>query len=318
MIIEQIAAGLGLPVKYVVKLSNGASHHYKSYQIRKKSGGFRTIHHPSRRLKAIQTWILRNILSSFPVHDAAVAYRKGKSTFDNASVHASARFLLRLDLEAFFPSIVVDDFRRYVETYRTLFDGWTAEDYRCVSGLLFRAGQLTIGAPTSPTLSNILCAGIDVAIAEMSRIKKIRYTRYADDLFFSGDTPNVLGTVPSEVEAILRASVIPQNLRLNRKKTVFSSKKNNRQVTGITLGSDGIPRVPRSYKRLIRSLIHRFGLLSDKEKISLAGMISYVVGFEPSFMNGLVKKYGFDTYQLVTQLKTLEERQEIHKKSRPR
>ncbi len=266
MIIEQIASGLGLPVKYVQKLSNAASHHYKSYLVKKKNGGFRTIDHPSRRLKAVQQWILRNVLSSLPIHDAALGYRQGISIFDNAAIHAQSRFLLRLDLENFFPSITADDFAHYVASAPHQFHGWTEQDIRCVSNLLFRKGKLTIGAPTSPALSNALCMTIDSAIAEMCRRMKLKYSRYADDLFFSSNIPNVLVAVPDEVRTILRETTIPANLRLNAAKTIHSSKKRNRMVTGITLGSDAKPHVPRSYKRLIRSMIYKFSGLNDQQK----------------------------------------------------
>jgi RNA-directed DNA polymerase len=219
-----------------------------------------------------------------------------------------------LDLTDFFPSIVADDFISYVSALPTAFNGWTDQDVQCVSRLLFRNQRLTIGAPTSPALSNALCFGIDVAITAMSEAKEIRYTRYADDLFFSSDAPNVLGTVLSEVEGILQAAAIPKGLRLNKAKTIHSSKKRNRQVTGIVLGSDGKPHVPRAYKRTIRSMIHRFAGLGEQEKTSLAGMISYVIGHEPSFTNSLIKKYGFEVFKTVTELKSLEERQVLHAK----
>jgi len=311
MITERIAAGLGLPIQFILNLSSSASHRYKTYKVRKKHGGFRTIHHPSRRLKAVQIWILRNILVSLPVHDAAAAYRQEKSVLDNAKVHAGGRFLLRLDLTDFFPSITADDFVRYVRASPIYFEGWSEQDIQCVSALLFRKGRLTIGAPTSPALSNALCFEIDLAIKAMSASKEIRYTRYADDLFFSSDAPNVLQSVSAEVESLLQQASIPKGLQLNKAKTIHSSKKRNRQVTGIVLGSDGKPHVPRAYKRVIRSMIHRFAGLSDQEKASLAGMISYVVGHEPNFTNSLIKKYGFAVFTTVTELKTLEERQRL-------
>jgi RNA-directed DNA polymerase len=281
MIAEKMAASIGIPVDRLIKLSNGASHRYKMYSVPKKRGGVRLIYHPARRLKSAQSWILQNVLATLPVHPAATAYRPGKSILDNAEIHASGRFLLRLDLKDFFPSITAIDFSRYVGNNPSDFKGWTEVDVRCISGLLFRNGRLTIGAPSSPALSNALCFEMDVAIDNMCRGKKIRYTRYADDLFFSISAPNVLKDVQADVEAVLRSISLPADLHLNSGKTVHSSKKRNRQVTGINLGSDGKPHVPRSYKRQIRSMVHRFASLSEAEKTSLAGMISYVVGHEP-------------------------------------
>jgi RNA-directed DNA polymerase len=114
------------------------------------------------------------------------------------------------------------------------------------------------------------------------------------------------------VEDILDSSAIPAGLHINKAKTIHSSKKRNRQVTGVTLGSDCKPHIPRAFKRRIRGMIHRFAKLSDQERVSLAGMISYVVGHEPTFTNSLVKKYGFETFKTVTELKTLADRQQIH------
>lgn len=314
MITEKMAASIGIPVERLVKLSNGASHRYKMYLVPKKRGGVRQIFHPARRLKSAQSWILQNVLTKLPVHPAAMAYRVGKSILDNAAAHASGRFLLRLDLKEFFPSITAKDFARYIGENPLYFEGWTDPDFRCVAGLLFRNGRLTIGAPSSPALSNALCFAMDVAVDTMCSTKKIRYTRYADDLFFSSSTPNVLKDIPAAVDNILRAILVPADLHLNIDKTVHSSKKRNRQVTGINLGSDGQPHVPRAYKRQIRSMIHRFVTLGEAEKTTLAGMISYVVGHEPDFTNSLIKKYGFEVFKAVTTLKSLEERQAIHKR----
>jgi len=312
MIIEQIATSLGLPQGYILNLSNGASHNYKTYQIKKKNGGLRVIHHPSRKLKAVQNWLLKNVLASLPVHDAATAYRVGRSIYYNALVHSNSRYLLRIDLSNFFPSITADDFARYASTRSSLFSGWTAEDLQAVARLLFLQKKLTIGAPTSPSLANILCYEVDCEIEELCKTKDVVYTRYADDLFFSCDAPNVLGDLTDQIRVILNDAELPANLSINPAKTVHSSKKKNRQVTGITLGSDGKPHVPRKYKRLIRSQIFKYEELDDRQKVSLTGMISYVAGCEPDFINRLISKYGFEKINYVMTLRPLEERQRLH------
>lgn len=95
MIISQMAEALGLSITFVANLTKTASYEYKSYAIAKRDGGYRTICHPSRRLKALQRWLLLNVIDRLPVHNAAYAYRHGRSVFDNARVHASSRYLLR-------------------------------------------------------------------------------------------------------------------------------------------------------------------------------------------------------------------------------
>jgi RNA-directed DNA polymerase len=101
--IGQMAKDLGVTTRFIAAFAQGASHAYKTYSIRKKDGGFRTIDHPSKQLKAMQRWLLSYLLNSLPVHPAAMAYQKKKSIFDNASLHAGSHYLLRMDCKDFFP-----------------------------------------------------------------------------------------------------------------------------------------------------------------------------------------------------------------------
>jgi len=312
MIIERMTVELGLTPQFVKNLAITASYEYKKFTVKKKNGGDRDIFHPSRKLKSVQIWMLRKILEQFPVHEAATAYRPGLSIYDNATRHASGRYLLRLDLEKFFPSIKISDFSKFIENNPDTFENWTAEDKRCTSLLMFRSGELTIGAPTSPALSNILCFQLDVEVSKMARHHGLMYTRYADDLFFSSIKPNVLASVTEEVKIILDQITIPAALKINQNKTWHSSKKGRRRVTGVTLGSDGKPHIPRSYKRIIRSMVHKYEQLNEMQKVALPGMISFVAGEEPEFVNSLITKYGFERISQVTKVLSLAERQRIH------
>ena len=294
MIIEKICNELSLPSSYVRRLVLSASHQYKRYEIPKKAGGTRTILHPSKRLKALQRWLLANIIEVWPVHPAAMAYRKGLTILDNAKVHAKSKYLLRMDLQNFFPSLKVQDMREYSKKRPGLFVGWTSEDFESFCRLVFREGQLTIGAPTSPAVSNALCFDLDVAISALCQSHGVAYTRYADDFFFSNSEKGVLVQVQSEVETLVASFQIPVGLQINKAKTRHSSKRKSRRVTGIVIGSDEAAHVSRHTKRKVRSQVHRLEILSPKERASLAGMISYITGFEPDFMNVLIMKYGFE------------------------
>jgi RNA-directed DNA polymerase len=131
MIIDRIAADLGLTTSFINTFARGASHAYKTYVIRKRGGGEREIHHPSKQLKALQRWFLQYVLSALPVHPAAMAYIKHRSIFDNATIHADSRYLLRMDFENFLPSITETDLRVYIDNHRTsLFAAWTNSDNR--------------------------------------------------------------------------------------------------------------------------------------------------------------------------------------------
>lgn len=292
MIVEKMARELGLPNVFITSLARTASHEYKEYKIPKRTGGFRLIHHPAKRLKALQRWLLTHVVQWLPVHSAAKAYRLGGSIFDNASVHASSRYLLRMDLTDFFPSIKQVDIEKYIARNTALFSEWSDSDIKIFCKLVSRNGALTIGAPTSPALSNVVCFEMDASLEAICTRSRVTYTRYADDLFFSTENPNVLQGIENTVMKIISDLEIPSGLKINRKKTRHSSKRGARRVTGIVIGSDGQAHIGRRYKRKIRALIHKFNTLSPSTRASLSGMISYANGFDPQFVNSLITKYG--------------------------
>lgn len=273
-----MSTSLGLSEKFVTGIARGATYEYKTYTINKRTGGLRTIHHPSRRLKALQRWLLINVIETLPVHPSAMAYRKGLSILDNARLHAESRYLLRMDLTDFFPSITESDLRNYIRQHSVHFLGWTTEDIDVVSGLVCRRAALTIGAPSSPALSNALCYDLDVVLHTLAEKRCVTYSRYADDLFFSTRERDVLFEVEKDVSKAITEIEVPGNLKLNTVKTRHSSKRGARRVTGIVLGSDGLAHVGRGLKRKIRSLIYSLETLDQSQRKSLAGMIAYASG----------------------------------------
>ena len=294
MILEKLCRDLTLPVAFVLSIARGASHEYKTYDIPKRSGGFRTIHHPSRRLKAIQRWLLTNVILRLPTHEAAMAYRVGRSTLDNARPHVGSDYLLRMDFLSFFESISSRDLRAYIRERAHLFVDWNSEDVDFFCDIVCKNDALTIGAPTSPALSNVICFDLDQALQTHCQVRSIEYTRYADDLFFSTRTPNILITLENEVPRICGSLAFPSGLRVNASKTRHSSKRGTRRVTGVVLGSDEKPYVGRALKRRIRAQIHHLERLNPTERLALAGIIAYVIGYDPNFMNSLINKYGFE------------------------
>ena len=292
MILEQMSQELNLPVTFIAGLAVGASHEYRTFTIPKRNGSRRTIYHPSRRLKALQRWLLLKIIEPLPIHDAAMAYRRNTSILENAERHVNSRYLLRLDFQSFFESITEHDVRLYISDHQPYFDGWPASDVDVFCRLICRNGALTIGAPTSPALSNRVCFELDQRIDGYCQGQGITYTRYADDLFFSTNHKGVLRLLEDEVPRVCAALRFPANLRVNLAKTRHASKRRARRVTGIVLGSDARAHIGRSLKRRIRTQIYRLETLDEKQRSSLSGLIAYAVGLDPNFMNSLINKYG--------------------------
>lgn len=114
-LIRTCALATGMTLAEVVRIASIGPKRYKVYQIAKRSGGMRTICHPSRELKSLQYVFLREILCILPVHEAATAYKHGSSIKANAAAHISSRVILKFDFENFFPSITVEDWAEFTK-----------------------------------------------------------------------------------------------------------------------------------------------------------------------------------------------------------
>jgi retron-type reverse transcriptase len=215
----------------------------------------------------------------------------------NAAKHASNRFLLKLDFRDFFHSITANDLEAFL-TGRENVD-LSPEDIVRLKKILFwnqrREGRLimSIGAPSSPMLSNILMYEFDKKVQTFCTKKKVKYSRYADDLTFSANRPNVLREVEVQVAEICKGMEHPQ-LTLNTEKTVHASRGGARRVTGLVLANSGEVSLGHDRKRLIRAQVHHFlgGKLSPDEAVKLRGMLAFVNSAEPAFLQNLRNHYG--------------------------
>lgn len=299
---EKIADSLLLSEEYIEAVAHSASYRYKKYKIDKRQGGKRTIYHPAKELKSIQRWLLRNIIEELPFHDSAFAYRKGRNIVDHAKQHVDSAYLLRMDLRKFFPSINKSDISNYIEDNSDEFNSWFEKDIdvniNLFCSLVCKDNHLTIGAPTSPALSNALCRELDITLNSLASEEEVVYTRYADDLFFSTKKPDILSGIEHKAEQSIGDLSCPKDLHVNHQKTRHSSKRGRRQVTGLVLGSDGQVHFGRTRKRKIRSMVYKIEILSEKKRKYLAGMLGFAQDVEPGFINALVHKYGPKKVQL--------------------
>ena len=295
-LLDLIASDFGVVVDEVDKIVRTASHRYKTFHIPKRHGGQRTIHHPSQELKGLQRWVHFRILSKLRVHRSAMAYRPGVSARHNALEHAGARYLLRLDMSNFFPSLsradVVGCLSRNMSEIATIFgQRLTQDDLESVARITCRKDRLTIGAPTSPCLSNLIMYEVDSRLSSYCDGRGITYTRYADDLYFSTEKKGVLFDVSEVVERCLDEVEIPQRVALNHAKTHHSSKGGRQSVTGLVLTCDGRVSIGRQQKRILKCMVHQLNELGPSERRILAGWLSYCKSVEPSYLNYLVRKY---------------------------
>jgi hypothetical protein len=297
MIIDQISSRLALPASYLLKLASSASHRYKEYEIPKKTRGMRTIHHPARELKLLQRWLLRNVLISLPIHPAATAYQQNSTIRRNAELHAANNYLLRVDFQAFFPSLRGVDVAAVLRANRRRLadEDVTDQDIEFIRRVVCRFDALTIGAPTSPLLSNAIMFDFDATWHRAAETSGVTYTRYADDLYFSTSTPRVL----EELFEALRQDVNHRErplLRINEAKTAFSSTKWRKLATGLVLTPDRKVSLGRHKKRMLKGLVWKLKNreLSILEVERLRGWVSYIRSVEPDFVARLQRKYDLD------------------------
>ena len=303
MILERMATQLALTPPFLLKLAASASHRYKEYKIPKKTGGERTIHHPAREIKLLQYWLLRNLVVNLPVHPLATAYRKESSIRENAALHVANNYILRVDFNDFFHSLKGSDVVSVLAANRQRLadEVLTDLDIRLTRQIVCRLDCLTIGAPTSPVLSNAIMFEFDVRWSEMARTEDVTYSRYADDLYFSTNRPNVLESVLERLRESLRAQRAP-TLTINDRKTSFSSRKRRRLAAGLVLTSDRKISIGRKKKRRLKALVNNLKRrqLPMEQMAHLRGWIAYLGSVEPAFVTALEKKYDLDFKSNIT------------------
>ena len=116
-----------------------------------------------------------------------------KGIRDHVEKHKNSNFILRLDFNDFFPSLTSDDIQKHLNKFKAhLPEGWNNNDSKLLRKFVCREEKLTIGAVTSPLISNTLCFDLDTKVSEICDSNDIRYSRYADDMYFSSNERNAL------------------------------------------------------------------------------------------------------------------------------
>ena len=278
------AALLGVEVNRLEEILNNVSGHYQEFWMRKRSGGYRMISAPDKDLQAIQSTIYSRILSSVTiVHPAAVGFRCGRSVVDNAAPHLGKRYVFKMDIHDFFGSIRSPRVR---QTFKKI--GYPENVSKVLGALCCLHRHLPQGAPTSPALSNIVGYEMDRKLAALAAEYGVTYTRYADDLTFSGDVFPKEQIIP-QVKRIIR----DEKFEPNHKKTHFMNQSSRKIITGVSVASGVKLTIPKSKKREIRKNVYFIltkGLAEHQRRIGshdpaylkrLIGMLCYWRAIEP-------------------------------------
>ena len=293
---RDLQESLGLSDYLLNRLIQRAPHSYKVYTIPKRSGGQRTIAQPAKETKFIQRWLIQNIFNQLPVHECASAYKDGASIKKNADAHKNNNYLTKLDFKDFFPSITSNDLVKHISKYLGNSLGTQdIQDIARVSCIRLQGRSdlcLSVGAPSSPVLSNTILYNFDTEVSAWCAKSGITYTRYADDLTFSTSTKGISSDIEPFVRGVAQKLTYP-SLSLNNKKTTHLSKKHQRRITGIIINNEGNISLGRNRKREISALIHKFmlGILPDSEIFRLQGLLGFAKDVEPLFVARMRGKY---------------------------
>ncbi len=281
--LASVEQDLGFSAKTLYGLSNNLEKHYHNVLIPKRDGSKRKLSVPDLILKRVQKSIADNILAQYPVSKYAKAYKVGSNVQRNAQPHIGKKKILKLDIEGFFDHIL------YSQVKNTVFcEEKFAEPIRVLLTMLcYYKESLPQGAPTSPAITNIIMYDFDETVGAFCDEKKIAYTRYCDDMTFSGDFDE------GEVIAFVKGELCKLGLFLKNRKTAVIPASKRQTVTGIVVNEK--LNITKEYKKKIRQEMHyiqKFGLdehikrcgISDREQyvLSLCGRIAFVLQTTPN------------------------------------
>ncbi len=313
---------LNIPYLELSWMIDGTESLYKFYQIKKRNGnGFRQIFSPYNSLRIIQQYIKYEILDVIPVHPKCTGFVKGKSILDNALPHKNKEAILNMDLLKFFDTItqnrVYGIFRslgfaknlaidlaklitvKLPQEYIETFSPKELKAYREI--VPEDSNVLPQGAPTSPLMANIILRRLDKRLAKLADTCKVDYSRYADDITFSGEVHNL-----PQIR-LLKRIIRDEGFNVNWKKVGIYKKGRKQIVTGLTVSND--VHVHRNFKKEIKKHIYgciNFGVeehlkfmdLENKHlyKEWLLGKIYFINSIEPEVAKKMLADYNKITW----------------------
>lgn len=260
--------------------------YYYSFEIPKKSGGYRKIHAPIGVLKIIQKKLsdcLYNyrdqICKDNEINlNISHAFERKKGIISNAVIHKNKRYIINIDLKDFFDSFHFGRVRGYFE--KNKYFELPVEVSTIIAQLVCYDGKLPQGAPTSPIITNLICNVLDYKLLQLAKKYRLDYTRYADDLTFSTNDKNILKNYEQFYQN-LNKIIVKNGFEINSKKTRLIYKSSSQSVTGLVVNEK--VNISHIYYKRIRSMayhLYRSGkfYIDDKEGriTQLEGCFSFI------------------------------------------
>lgn len=289
--IDAIARACGVEPDFILEYSTSPDQkgYYNALKLAKRGkrrkGEFRIVFQARQaRLAAFHRSISMIVVNNAVFGNHVQGFMKKRSTRTNAEQHLAAKVLLHADIKGFFDAITTQRVR----------DAFIAEGAAVhVADLLAKActidGLLRQGTRCSPIIANLVCHDLDQAFLRMARAQNCVYTRYADDITFSGDD------VPTDES--VRQVLKTYGFTLRDEKCIRQYRGRSQFVTGLSVFDEKAPRLPRRLKKRLRLTMHyieKFGISAhfshagitdpDREEAWLSGMLRYASSIEPKLV----------------------------------
>jgi len=286
--IDTISIVLGCFPSFINTVIDTPSRFYTLKKIPKKGKGqkgqYRIVYEVDSELNVIQKNIATAIASKIQFPEYVQGFVNKRSIATNAALHLSQKYVLNLDIKNFFDSITQ---KQVIEVFKEL--GCTEIIAEIFARLCTFNGHLVQGASTSPVLANLVCKELDQNFVELAKKYNCSYSRYADDITFSGDTT----PRKKEIEKCLKQ----YGFELNAAKWKDQPRGKSQYVTGLTVFDNTKPRIPKVIKKQLRQILYyasKYGWSNHKYKVSICiqknmyyhikkidGMIAFMYSVEP-------------------------------------
>lgn len=278
---------------------------YQIVKIPKRNGKLRTLEIPNPLLDSFQHTLLKSLSYSAKCSPYASAYEKGKSIKLVAYLHADKKLLLKLDIKDFFGHITVDLIKNKVFNYET---GDILAELCCCNG------HLPQGACTSPIISNLVMKDFDDELGKFCTDRNITFSRYSDDMIFSGDFNP--GLIIRKVRELLRKL----DMEINDEKTVIAGRGSRQMVLGVVVNEK--MQLSSDYRRKIRQEVYYCSKYGVKNHIVKSNSEKYIIRDEKNkilwinttgYLRALMGKVKYALYINPQDLKMSEYYETVHR-----
>ena len=257
--VQDLASRIDVSEEAIQSMLLDIESHYRKFPIRRTHKRPRWINAPDTELKIIQKKLLQRILYKISPHPDAHGFYPGKSILSNAQPHCNKNWVISFDVKDFFPSTTQE------MVIKSLIHGKLEVDPNLISQLCCLNMTLPQGAPTSPHLANLAFYECDLKLKEFALDHSLNYTRYADDMTFSGNE------LPDKIIERIRRTLLTSNYQLAEKKTKLMGRNTQQKVTGLHVNERVL--LPRSLRRKIRAIKHDINTSGITKAISKSTLI---------------------------------------------